>query len=260
MTVPAEIAAPVARTPRRRLKSLRRALLLLVLGMLVITMGQAEFRPTALELAMAPHRYSILEWELGHLDHKWTHALSRMLPGRREMTEAERTGMVKEFFDLGLAQRRLETQLRRVELGGQGQRGAGVIQQPLPSAGYLKEAIAENMARREELLPHVEHTVEETLTNVAREQGLETRWLGVFPPVDTAFGSPPNVLVLSPRDRIYRRDAFLLRPELDDAIKEDLEELALESEDLSAVVAGTGGLSVYPAWSWTLRVSGTGWR
>ena len=80
-----------------------------------------------------------------------------------------------------------------------------------------------------------------------RGQGLGMRWLGVFPPVDTTFGDPPNVLVLSPRDRIYRQDTFLMVPELEDTVKEGLESLALESEDLSAVVAGTGGLAVYPS-------------
>ena len=247
MTNPAEIAAPAVQKPRHWLKSLRRGLLLLVLGLLVITTGQAEFRPTELELAMAPNRYSILEWELGHLDHKWTHTLSLMLPGQHEITEAEKAEMVRDFFDLGLERRRMETQLRRVELGGQGQGGTGVIPQPPPGASHLKEAIAENRARQKELLAHVEHTVEETLADVAREQGLETRWLGVFPPVDTAFGNPPNVLVLSPRDRIYRKDVFLLRPDLDDGVKEELEDLALGTENLSAVVAGTGGLAVYPS-------------
>ena len=38
-----------------------------------------------------------------------------------------------------------------------------------------------------------------------------------------------------------------MRPGLEDTVKADLEGLALELEDLSAVVAGTAGLSVYPS-------------
>ena len=179
--------------------------------------------------------------------HKWTHSLSLLLPGRHELTEAEKVELVREFFDLGLAERRIESQLRRAELGSPGQRGSGDIPPPLPGSAYLKEAIAENRERRQELLPHVEYIVEEALDAMIREQGLEMRWLGVFPPVDTTFGDPPNVMALSPRDRIYRQDTFLMLPNLDDTVKEELESLALESEDLSAVVAGTGGLAVYPS-------------
>ena len=247
MTVPVEVPAPSDRKARRGLRSIRRGLLLLALALSTLAMGHAEYRPTELEMAMAPYRYSILSWELSHLSHKWTHSLSLLWPGRHELTERDKADLVREFFDLGIDQKRMESQLRQAELGRLGQRGAGAIPLALPDADYLTEAIAQNQDRRRELLPHVEHIVEETLTSVLREQGLETRWLGVFPPMDTTFGNPPNVLVLSPRDRIYREEAVLLLPQMDDTVKEELERLALELEDLSAVVAGTAGLAVYPS-------------
>ena len=247
MTAPARTDSYGASGTRRGLRWLRRGLLLLALALLLTSVGNAEFRPTTLEMAMAPHRYSILDWELGHLAHKWTHSLSLLLPGQHDLTETERAEMVREFFDLGLAQRRLESQLRRAETGGRGTRGSGNIAPPVTGVSYLRDAIANNEARMAELLPHVEHTVEKTLSRIAREQGLERSLLGLFPPVDTAFGSPPTVLVLSPRDRIYRQDAFLLEPGLDDAIKDELERMALDTENLSAVVVPTGGLSVYPS-------------
>ena len=233
--------------PRRRLLTFCRTLLALALALLAAAIGQAEFRPSPLELAMAPHRYSILDWEVGHLSHKWTHALSLMLPGQHELTGAERAEMVREFFDLGLEQRRLETRLRQAEVGGRPLAGRGDTAPPDPGVSYLEDALTANRARRGELLPHVEHTVEEALGRAARGLGLEHPQLGLFPPVDTAFGSPPTVLVLSPRDQIYRQDAFLLQPALDDAVKDELEGVALDTEDLSAVVVPTGGLSVYPS-------------
>ncbi len=247
MIAPAKADSYGISRARRGLRWLRRGLLLLALALLLTSVGHAEFRPTALELAMAPHRYSILEWELGHLSHKWLHTLGLLLPGQHNLTDAERAEMVTEFFDLGLAQRRMEGQIRRAEMGGRGRAVGGIIDPPLPGVSYLRDAIAGNKERRAELLPHVEHTVEEILSRAAREQGLDHPRLGLFPPVDTSFGSPPAVLVLSPRDRIYRQDAFLLQPGLEDSIKDELEGLALEKEDLSAVVEPTGGLSVYPS-------------
>ena len=247
MTASVEPASEISGKPRRRLLTLRRGLLVLALALVATAVGQAEFRPTALELVMAPHRYSILDWELGHLSHKWTHSLSLLLPGKHDLTETEKAEMVREFFNLGQAQRRLENQLRRAEVGGRRPLGSGTLTPPTPGPTYLRDSIASNKARMAELLPHVEHTVEETLSRIAREQGLEHPRFGLFPPVDTAFGSPPTVLVLSPRDRIYRQDAFLLKPGLANTIKDELEGLALETEDLSAVVEPTGGLSVYPS-------------
>ncbi len=247
MTAHAEPATAQETRTRRRLLTLRRSLLVVALALLAAALGQAEFRPTPLELAMAPHRYSILQWEVSHLSHKWTHALSLMLPGQHEMSDAEKAEMVTEFFDLGQAHRRMESQLKRSEPGGREQDDSDSTTPPMPGAAYMLDALAENKARRVTLLPHVEHTVEETLGRVAREHGLEHPQLGLFPPVDTAFGSPPTVLVLSPRDRIYRQDAFLLQPGLDDSIKYELERVALDTEDLSAVVVPTGGLSVYPS-------------
>jgi len=226
---------------------LRRSLLVLILALLVMAIGHSEFRPTQLEMAMASHRYSILQWEIGHLPHKWTYLLRLLLPGMHDLTSDERAEMVGEFFDLGLAQRRMAHRLRRAEIGGRGESGSRAIAPPTAGSAHIREAIAANKARREELLPDVEYAVEETLTRVAREQGLAHPQLGLFPPVDTAFGTPPTVLVLSPRDRIFRQDAFLLKPGLDDAVKDDLEEVALDTEDLSAVVVRTGGLSVYPS-------------
>ena len=245
MTAPVE-PSPATTRPRRLPPLLRRCLLA-VLALLAAAVGQAEFRPTELEMAMAPHRYSILEWELGHLSHKWTHALGLLLPGQRDFTDEEKAQMVREFFDLGLAHRRMEARLRQAELGGRGQAAGGDLAPPLPGASYLRGQMAENKLQREELLPHVEHTVEETVSRIARKHGLEHPQLGIFPPVDTAFGSTPNVLVLSPRDRIYRQDAFLLQANVEDGVKQQLEAVALDTENLSALVAPTGGLSVYPS-------------
>ena len=229
----------------------RRGLLLLFLALAVLSVGKGDYRPSELEVAMAPYRYSIVAWELNHLSHKWTRALGDLWPGRDALTERERTELVEEFFGLGLAQRRMEGQLRRAELGIRSQTGpgagtgAGFL--PLPGAGYLNEAIEKNQARRQELLPEVEHIIEETLTQALREQGMAMRWLGIFPPVDAVFGSPPTVMVLSPRDRIYRQDDFLLQPGLNDEVKDKLEAVALDSANLSATVERTGGLSVYPS-------------
>jgi hypothetical protein len=69
----------------------------------------------------------------------------------------------------------------------------------------------------------------------------------VFPPVDVELASSPRVLVTSPRDHIERLSADLLRPDLTEADFEAIESKTEESEDLSALVVGTGGVATYPA-------------
>ena len=222
-------------TRRRWLRSLRRSLLFLTLTLLVLATGQADYRPTELEVALAPYRYSILSWELGHLTHKWTRKLTDLWSLKGELPREERAALVQNFFDWGRQQRDMEVSLRKATASMPG------------TAAYLSTALERNRERRRELLPEVEGIVEAELSRALTEEGLTVRWLGVFPPVDAVFGSPPNAMVLSPRDRIYREEAFLLEPELSDDVRDELEAAALETENLSAVVERTGGLSVYPS-------------
>ena len=247
MNSPAEVPPAPATVPHSgEHRWLPRILLWLVLLVVVVALGQGDFRPTDLERALAPHRYSIAGWELGNVPDKWVYSLGRLLPWRDEPGEPTGAEAVQEFFELGLEQRRLESQLRQAEIGQRGP-GGGASLPPAAGASHLRQAIADNQARRRELLPRVEHTVETALAQILQEQGLGMEWYGVFPPVDVVFGSTPNLLALSPRDRIFRQDAILLQHGLADSVKERLEQVALDSEDLSAVVVPTGGLAVYPS-------------
>ncbi len=247
MGASAETIAMPNNEVRRRGLTRRRGLLFLFLALLLVSVGQAEYRPSPLEAAMAPHRFSIVAWELERIFDKPFRILTSWATGSPELNGEARAVLVREFFDLGLAERRMTISLRQAELEGQLRSGGDTLSAPLPEADQLADAIAENRARRADLLPQVESIVEEAVAEAARAQGMDIPWLGIFPPVDTTFGSPPNVLVLSPRDRIYRQDAFLLRSGMEDATRDELEAVALATENLSAVVAPTGGLSVYPS-------------
>ena len=250
-------AAPEKRTvkPIRRwhrwyqwFRPFRQSLLALALAWTILASSQADFRPSAIDLAIASHRYSIVGWELAHLPDRWLRKLGDLWPGRSELTQEESVAQVRKFFDLGLQQRQLERQLRWVELGRPGPAGGSAAEtQPLPSPAVLTAEIERIKERRQTLLPMVEAIIEDAITLALEGEGIVASWGGVFPPVDTVFSSPPNLLVLSPRDRIYRQQVTLLRPGLSDRVKEEIEGQALQSANLSAVVEGTGGLSVYPS-------------
>jgi hypothetical protein len=112
------------------------------------------------------------------------------------------------------------------------------------------------LARTEKKRARLRDQVEEILegeidAGIAREGlalGGPIRALGVhFPPVDFRLDPSPRVLVVSPRDRIEMIDGVLLDPGISLEDMEALEARALEEEDLSVLVEGTGGVATYPA-------------
>ena len=225
---------------------LRRCLQAFFITLALLAIGGGDYRPSQLDLAAAPHRYSILDWELTHFSHKWARELAALWPPRRDLSREDQLSLVTNFFEWGRLQRDMEARLLRARLDDRtlaDGKAAGVPD----VAAQLSRALDRNRERRQALLPEVEGIVENELSRLLAREGFTTRWIGVFPPVDVVFGTPPTILVLSPRDRIHRQDTTLLRPGLEDSVKEDLERLALETENLSAVVERTGGLSVYPS-------------
>ena len=224
------------REHRRRLwRPLRRVVLGVFIAGLLLLAGGGDYRPTAVDLAAAPYRYSILAWELNHLPGGWLRRLADYWPGRETLTPPERNAQAREFFALGQELRRWE---QRRQL-------AGIAVQP-PSAQELA-ALARIDARRRERRPAAEIAVEQAISQALTEQGIVTSWGGVFPPVDVVFGGPPHLLMVSPRDRIYAQQSALLRPDLSDRIKAEIEAELRRSDNLAALVEDTGGLSVYPS-------------
>ena len=230
-----ETAAPAGGRDLARRVWLRRALLLLLLSGVLLAAGGGDYRPSAVDLAAAPYRYSIVAWELNHLPDNALRRLAALLPGREELPRAERLVQAQEFFDLGQARRRW---VRR-------QRQNTVAYRP-PTVQELA-GLSRRERRRQELRPAAEATVEAELSRVLAAQGITAPWGGVFPPVDAVFGGPPSVLVVSPRERIARQQSVLLRPGLSAAVKGDIEQELLRAANLSALVEDTGGLSVYPS-------------
>ena len=221
--------------PLRLWRPLRRGLLAVFIAGLLLLAAGGDYRPTAVDLAAAPYRYSILAWELNQLPGGWLRRLANRWPGRATLTRSERDAQAREFFALGQELRRWQ---QRRQLAGRAARP--------PSIQELA-ALERRESRRRELRPTAEIAVEQALTQVLTQQGIVAPWGGVFPPVDTVFGGPPNLLIVSPRDRIYAQQSVLLRADLSDAIKAELEAELLRSDNLSALVENTGGLSVYPS-------------
>ena len=166
---------------------------------------------------------------------KWIHKITTSLPGGPNTNE--RVAQAKEFFDLGLEVRQLEQQLLFPE---NKQISPNVAESTLTTKiNHIKDI-------RQSLQPNVEDTIETEITRVLKQENLSSPF-GVFPPVDAVFTSSPHVLILSPRDRIFRQQDILLNPGLNATEKELIEAKIFEKEDLSVYIENTGGVAVYPS-------------
>lgn len=99
---------------------------------------------------------------------------------------------------------------------------------------------------------------------------LETEGLGlggmIWPPVLMTMTPTPNLLIVSPRDRIAQVNYAALVPGLSTEDKEHLETAVFERLDLAALVVPIGGLGTYPAMitetssiDWLARVTAHEW-
>ncbi len=219
---------------------LRRGLLVASLGLLLLAAGYSEFNPSAIDLAAAPHKYSILDWELSNLPDKWLRKLTGVFPGGPTLSREDRIAQVQEFFQLGLELGQLERELQFPEMVAAGK----ALSATQPRS--LQDKIGVIEERRRSLRPGVEETIESEVADVLAQEGLGSR-LGLFPPVDAVFSNSPHVLTVSPRDRIARQQDVLLKPGMSSIKKEQIEERILREEDLSALVEDTGGVAVYPS-------------
>lgn len=225
---------------RRLIRYGRAGILLIFLAALITVPGDGGHRHTALDSAVAPYRYSLVSRELAHFPGKWVHKLGGVVSGLNPLgmgppEASQRRDQVREFFALGRESRELDAQLTGANAGS-GDDAADAAAQ-----------IRRIEARRKAMRRDVEETVESEMGAVLKLEGFAS-WPGLlFPPVDTRFTQSPGVLVLSPRDRIFRQETIVLRPGLDTLEKELLEERVLGEEDLSALVVEISGIATYPS-------------
>ena len=90
-----------------------------------------------------------------------------------------------------------------------------------------------------------ESILEGQVSTILAEEGFATMGQ-VLPPVSMHFTRMPNLLVVSPRDRIERRVELAIDPmPLEEII--ELEERIFEQQNMDAVVIPLGGMAIFPA-------------
>jgi hypothetical protein len=188
----------------------------------------------AIDLPTGPEDYNLVQWEVRHLPNKWLYQIGTLLRGGPD--EAEKTRDLERFLALNAEIASLEREAAQISW----------------EESPIFDELATLRSERDRLENAVEAVLEERLSRVAKDVGLESsfpffpnaRWL--FPPVDFEFAAPPRVLAISPRDRIYLENTRLLRSDLTPEDIEKVEE-RWEGKGVSALVVGVGGVGTYPS-------------
>ncbi len=205
---------------------MKRTFGIIIVSFLLLLISQGGHSHTPTYLAAAPHRLSLLQWEVSHFLDKWWHRAVTAIPWYSPPVPYDEAAdrffeLVKEIeqlqVDPGHLNYDLETTLRDLE------------------------------SQRDDVKPVAEEQLEREISLVLADEGFTSRLGLIWPPVDLALLDPPSVLITSPRHTIERLRDHILEPNLDTSTREALEEKLLREQDLSALVVNIGGIATYPA-------------
>ncbi len=229
----AQIGAFAKRVARRW----RLAALLLVL---LLTLSVNNPPPMSMEARvrrqLTGRRFDFVAWEIKAVWGKLTHSL---LSAQRFMDERARAEFMLEYLSLIGDAQGVEAEIRRAYTDPE-------IQDP-------EAATADLRAHREDLRsailtrqPVAEAILEEQVASVLINEGFGLTGQ-VLPPVKMHITSLPQLLVVSPRDRIERIYQMNLEHGLSAAEQEAIEDQIDAAFDVSSLITGIGGLSAYPS-------------
>lgn len=224
------------------------------LGLAALTMLLALAGPGAADLGerlagvTAPYAFSLTGWQ--------ARALAERLPGLRSLPAAPESpaavALVQRYYQIGAERRRVQGEQERLYSLPSAERPAEAVERTARQLAALDRELAA-------LRPLVEEIVAAQVTTILAEAGIgrpilrtvpaggwPLPWLEITPPVAFTLSPLPEALFIAPRDRIAITHTVLIRPGLDLATIERLED-RVEQWNVAAVVNPIGGFAAYPS-------------
>jgi hypothetical protein len=216
--------------------------LILVLCLCILPPSDQAPKPTVWDEIAGPYVFSISEWELGNFFDKWGYSFEQFfIPGK--LSEQEGVKRVEDYLSLAQNASSLEDTINRYKAEG------NTSEADLKS---LEAQLAQLKRQRNSLEDQVEAIIDGQISSVLTDAGLAksikvvSRVNLLFPPVDFEFEEEPNVLIVSPRDKIELTKTILLKPDLSLEQIEDIEN-KVQGIDMSGLVERVGGVATYPS-------------
>jgi hypothetical protein len=216
--------------------------LILFLCLCMLPPSDQAPRPTVWDEITRPYVFSISGWELGNFFDKWGYSLEQFFIPRK-LSEQESVKRVEDYLSLAQSVSSLEDTINRAKVEG------NISEADIKS---LEAQLAQLTRQRDSLRDQVEAIIEGQISSILTDAGLAKTidFIGkinlLFPPVDFEFQEEPNVLIISPRDRIELTRTILLRPDLSLEQVQDIEN-KVEGIDMSGLVERLGGVATYPS-------------
>jgi hypothetical protein len=216
--------------------------LILILLLCILPPSDQAPKPTVWDEIAGPYVFSISAWEFGNFFDKWGYSLEQFfIPGK--LTQQESVQRVEDYLSLAQSASSLQDTINRDKAEG------NTSQADLKS---LEAQLAQLKRQERSLQDQVEAIVEGQISAVLTDQRLARTidFIGkinlLFPPVDFKFEQEPNVLVVSPRDKIELTKTILLSPDLSLGQIVDIES-KVQGIDMSGLVEKVGGVATYPS-------------
>lgn len=188
-----------------------------------------------LDQLTAGQRFDLVQWEVDALSGKVGDLLNSPAA---DLSPAEADALVRGYISAAQRAGQLEGEIERIFSDPQ-------VADPDAASADQRAELAAIRRQLDQQASTVEAILQGQLSQIIRQEGLETAGM-VWPPPQMRFTEPPQLLVVSARDRIQRLASIDLQADLDTAGRDRLENAVKEQENLSAYVTGIGGYGVFP--------------
>ncbi len=178
----------------------------------------------------APYSFSIFNWEIK--------ALGGMFSGIFDKGASENTDAILTYFGNIERMQGLKTQIDGAIIGG----GMASAETELDSLEGTNSGLSSAVV----------DGLKVEIKSALKQAGIDNPFnlIGtsfIFPPIEAVLASPPNLLVISPRDRIETVKQVTLLPEMSREEMENIE-AAVENLGYAALVVPIGGMATYPSY------------
>lgn len=226
---------------RSRMHGARWGVAIFTTLVVLILLGRGGAPPQDLDATLdrvtAGQTFDFASWEMEALARKTVYYL---LSPQRFMSDEEQSRFVLAYLDDIREAQRLSREIDRIYTDPD-------IADPEVASQAQRDAWEGLRAKMAKTAPIAEAILESQVSHVLAEGGLSA-FFSVLPPVRGSFTPLPQILVVSPRDRIESVYQQQLEAGLTAAEQTAIEEQAMRmAPDYSAYVTKIGGLAAYPA-------------
>lgn len=179
--------------------------------------------------------FDFVSWTVQAL---WSKTSQMAVGSNSYLSEPTRKQLVLDYLNLVVQIDQAENQLQQIYVNPD-------ITDPAAASVNERAALADLLRRRALLGPLAEAIIQEQISSVVAEMGLDLAGQPI-PPVLYHTTQPPYALIVSPRDHIEQIADINISPDLTVDKRSALEDAVDQAQNVSSLTVGIGGIGLYP--------------